>query len=398
VVATFIDITERKQAEETSQAAKTTAEQANAQKSQFLAATSHDLRQPLQTLTLLNATLLQQVREQQPLALLTRQSETLHSMGELLNALLDISQLDAGKLTPTLSAFPVDPLFYNLQEEFNLQAQEKGLEFRVRSCPLHVYSDRALLERILTNFLANAIRYTKRGKILLAARRRGAKLHLMVWDTGCGFPQDRLQEIFSEFYQLKNAAGERSKGVGLGLAIANRLARLLNHRLYACSTEGKGSTFAVEVPITAGGFPSEPQHQAGETEPPSESTQPLRGQGCIVLIEDDPAVAESLALYLQLAGFQVLQANQGEEALAQVRNQKTAPDAVISDYRLPGEKNGFEIIRDIRQLLGRDLPAILLTGDTRALLPENVAAEKCHLLSKPVTGKQIVTFLNQLMN
>ena len=242
---------EKVRAEAALQQAKEAAEEANRAKSRFLAAASHDLRQPLQSIALLNSVLRRKVQDQDTLKLIEDQGFILQSITDMLNTLLDLSKCESGVVTPRLIDFPVGQVIDKMDTEFRGQAQAKGLGFRTVLAKAIIRSDPVLLERIVQNFLSNAIKYTKAGKVLLGCRNRGRNLRIEVWDTGIGFPEDERRQIFEAFYQLDNAAREAHKGLGLGLSIVDQLAGLLELRLDVRSVPGKGSLFAVEVPLVA---------------------------------------------------------------------------------------------------------------------------------------------------
>lgn len=250
IVTTERDITGHKQVEQALRLAKEKAESANAQKSRFLAAASHDLRQPLLALKVLNDVLAKKVTHPEVLGIVNEQGEALRMIWSLLDTLLDMSKLEVGVVLPKVTVFPVFELFNRMRNEFGLQAKNKGLVLRIVPSTLFIRSDVALLGRILENFLANAIKHTDTGKVLLGCRRQGSThLRIEVWDSGVGIPQDQLKSIFTEFYQFDRPSHHCRGGLGLGLAIADGLARLLGHKLDVHSVPGRGSMFAVCVPI-----------------------------------------------------------------------------------------------------------------------------------------------------
>ena len=261
------DVTERKHAAEAVEAAKRQAEQANLGKSRFLAAASHDLRQPLQTISLLQGLLAIKVKDQATLKLVARLDETLGAMSGMLNTLLDINQLEAGIVRAERTRFLIDDLIERLRTEFSYHAESQGIGWHVVTSSLAIHSDPRLLEQMLRNLLSNAMKYTTKGRVLLGCRRRGDKLRIEVWDTGPGIPEGQLQRIFEEFHQLDNPARERSRGLGLGLAIVERLAELLDHRIDVRSRPGKGSVFAIEVPLGQDEPVRRPWRRQPSTEP-----------------------------------------------------------------------------------------------------------------------------------
>ena len=294
VVITFADITERKHTADALEAAERQAELANVAKSRFLAAASHDLRQPLQTLTLVQGILAKKIKENkndEALKLVARLDETAAAMSGMLNALLDINQIEAGTVRAELVSFPINDLLDRLRDEFAYHAQAKGLALRVVPCGLSIHSDPRLLEQMIRNLLSNALKYTKRGKVLLGCRRRKGMLSIEIWDTGIGIPDDELQAIFEEYHQLDNAARERSRGLGLGLSIVQRLGNLLGHRVRVRSHPGKGSVFAIEVMLAPSGTaPQLEHHRRGKDD---EIVEGVRRTGAILVVEDDPEVRDS---------------------------------------------------------------------------------------------------------
>ena len=309
VVITFVDITGRKHTADALEAAERQAERANAAKSRFLAAASHDLRQPLQSLSLIQGILARKIKEQrndEALKLVARLDQTAAAMSGMLNGLLDINQIEAGTAHAEMADFPIKRLLDRLGDEFIYHAQAKRLALRVVPCGLSIHSDPRLLEQIIRNLLSNALKYTKHGKVLLGCRRRKGMLSIEIWDTGVGIPHEELQAIFEEYHQLDNAARERSRGLGLGLAIVQRLGNLLGHRVSARSRPGKGSVFAIEVMLSPSG--NEPQlehHRAGKDAGTNEG---VRRTGAILVIEDDPDLREFLKLVLENEGHRVLAA------------------------------------------------------------------------------------------
>ncbi|ADE15004.1 PAS sensor protein [Nitrosococcus halophilus Nc 4] len=391
-VAIARDITEEKEIETALREAKEKAVQASIHKSQFLATASHDLRQPLQTLSFLNDSLTEKLKDPEIRRLIDQQGALLRNMGDLLNTLLDINKLEAGMVKPQFTVFPVASLLNYLRNEFELHAREKGLNLRMVPCSVMICSDRILLEQILENLLSNAIKHTDRGKILLGCRRRSPNLRIEVWDTGIGIPQEQLKVIFQEFYQADNPARDQRRGLGLGLSIVERLAHLLDHSLDIRSTPGKGSMFAIEVPMAKEN--KEEPRESPPVEPPTESSP---SHTPVLLIEDDPAISDALRLYLEMSGFQLTTATHGNEALAQLEKGDIHPAVIISDYRLPGDKTGVQVIQHLRHLLGHRIPAIILTGDTSPDWLQEAKEFDCQVHHKPIGGSQLVTIIQQLI-
>src|SRR5581483_1242942 len=287
ILVAIVDVTDTKRESKALEAAKSEAERANVGKSRFLAAASHDLRQPLQTMSLLQGMLEKRVRDEPTLKLVRRLDETVNTMSSMLDKLLDINQLEAGIVRPAIVDFPIKRLLDELTTEFAYHTAASGLDWRVVSSSLIVRSDPRLLEQILRNLLSNAAKYTNQGKLLLGCRRHGGNVRIEVWDTGPGIPERELQAIFEEFHQLDNPARERSKGLGLGLAIVQRLADLLGHKIDVRSRLGAGSVFTIEVPL---GRPELAEAPA----PGQKEAESTPSRGTVLIIEDDPAVLEML--------------------------------------------------------------------------------------------------------
>lgn len=364
---------------------------ANQAKTRFLAAASHDLRQPMHALGMFISQLRDMISFPEARKIVDHAELSVAAMESLLNALLDISKLDAGILTPKFEDFPIAILLDRMENSFGPSAREKGLNFRVMPCSAWVHSDPVLLERILMNLVSNAMRYTERGGIVIGCRRRGEHLRIEVWDSGSGIPKDKQREIFQEFFQLANPERDRTKGLGLGLAIVERLARLLNHRLNVKSMPGKGSVFTIEAPRVEGSSATD----AG----PAMPAAPSALDNVFVLVVDDEAmVREGMRGLLASWGCHVLTAASGEEALARLEEHERMPDLIISDYRLPDNETGIEAIQRIQASLPVEIPAVLISGDTA---PERLAEAKAsgyHLLHKPVQPARLRTLLSRVLS
>ena len=385
------DITERRQATEALEAAMREAEQANLGKSRFLAAASHDLRQPLQTISLLYEILAKKIEDEATLRLVARLDETANSMSSMLDTLLDINQLEAGIVRREIVDFPINAVLKQLRTQFMFHATAHRLGWRVVPSSLNVRSDPRLLEEMIRNLLSNAVKYTNKGKILLGCRRRGDKLRIEVWDTGIGIPEEELPAIFEEFHQLDNPARERSKGLGLGLTIVERLADLLGHAVDVRSIPGKGSVFAVEVPLVSGAprwRPRQVRHEGRET---------AHQSAAILVVEDEPSVREMLALVLKNEGHRTTAVEDGREALELAGRGAIRPDLVLADYNLPNGLNGLQVVAGLREALGREVPAVILTGDISTDTLREIAHGGHLHLNKPVSARELITLIQRCL-
>jgi len=397
VVITFADITERKHAAGALEAAKRQAEVANVAKSRFLAAASHDLRQPLQALSLMRGILTRKIKDnknEEALALVARLDDTVAAMSGMLNTLLDINQLEAGTIRAEKVGFPINDLFDRLREEFAYHAEAQGLVLRVISCGLSIYTDPRLLEQMIRNLLSNALKYTKRGKVLLGCRRHEGILSIEVWDTGIGIPENEFEAIFDEYHQLDNAARERNHGLGLGLSIVQRLGILLGHRIRVRSNLGKGSVFAIEVGLSSEtGSPRERRrHNAREG-----MAQGVRHTGLILIVEDNLEVLELLKLLLDEEGYSVATAPDSVAALELVARGTVPPHLILADYNLPNGLNGLQLAAKLRETLHREVPVIILTGDISTGTLRDIARQDCVQLNKPVKVLEMMQAIQRLL-
>ena len=391
VVITFEDITERRNAAEALSAAKREAESASLAKSRFLAAASHDLRQPLQTLALLQGLLAKKVEGEKSQKLVGRIDEALGAMTTMLNTLLDINQIEVGAVRAEPVDFPVNDLLDRLGKELIVQAQAAGLSLRVVPCGLSIRSDPRLLEQMIRNLLSNALKYTHSGRVLLGCRRRQGRVRIEIWDTGLGIPASELKAIFEEYHQVDNPARQRSRGLGLGLSIVKSLGDLLGHSVRVRSLPGKGSVFSVEVERTERRLaPRVSVIEPGPDKPP-------RRTGAILVIEDDPEVRDHLGLFLKEEGFSATTAADGPAALAWVARSPTKPDLVLADYNLPNDMNGVDIAQKLRLDLDRQIPFIILTGDITTEALRNIALHDCVQFNKPVRLRELTQAIDKLL-
>lgn len=386
------DVTKRRTAERELIDARREAERANRAKSVFLAAASHDLRQPLQTLTMLRSVLSREVppgtRAAQAVA---GQAQALESMGNLLNSLLDISKLEAGSVRPDITDFRVRDMFERLESEFSVPAADKGLDFRVEYCDCVVRSDPTLLSQVLQNLVANAIRYTRQGSVRLRCAASTGPVCIEVSDSGVGIPEKELGMIFEEFYQVKPPPGQFREGLGLGLSIVNRLAALLNHSVEFESTEGVGTHFVVR----AGRGES---LQVTWKEVPKPDAGDARRGGRVLVIDDDEAVADATAMLLDVVGFDVIVATGIDHARARMLDGAPVPDLILCDFRLDGGETGLDAINGIRDSAQLCIPAILVSGDTTFATREALQGiENCQLLSKPVDENELLALIDSVM-
>ena len=354
------------------------AEQAYRTKARFLAAASHDLRQPMQALSIFHELLHNEPHSSRGAELLASARQSAEAMNMLLGALLDISKLDANVIKTDCRRFPVQALLDEMAREFAPLAGHKGLRLRVMPCLAVIRSDPTLLGQVLRNLLSNAIRYTPSGRVLVGCRRRRGQLHIEVLDTGIGIAEDQHSAIFAEFYQVDNKARDRRQGIGLGLAIVERVARLLGHPLALRSVPECGSCFTVSVPLaTPGGKPAAAPVEA-ESAPAAEN---LRGRR-VLLIDDEEAIRTGMGALLQGWGCEVITAGSVTDALASTRH--AAIDAVISDMGLPGAGNGIDAIAALRERHGANLPALLVTGDTSQIALQAAKDANLVMLHKPI--------------
>jgi two-component system CheB/CheR fusion protein len=395
VVVTFSDVTERRQTADALATAERHAQRANVAKSRFLAAASHDLRQPMQALTLLQGLLAKAVQGERAQRLVARLDDAINAMSGMLNTLLDINQIEAGTIQTAIVDFPVGALLKTITDEYSEQAQLQKIELHSVPCSMTIRSDPTLLGQMLRNLLSNALKYTKHGKVLIGCRRRKGMLSIEILDTGIGIPDEELQAIFQEYHQLGNAARERSLGIGLGLSIVQRLGALLGHRVRVRSMLGKGSAFSIEVASRAPDalLPSVPDLAESDCAEPRDTHR----TGAILVIEDDPEIAELLTLYLKDAGHRVTTAPDGATALESVVQGKVSPNVILADYNLPNGMNGLQVIGKLREKIGMEIPAIILTGDISTDTLRKISQGACVHLNKPVKLKELTQHIQNFL-
>lgn len=367
---------------------KEAAERANIAKSKFMAAASHDLRQPLHALSLFSTALGERIRYPEVRKIVDNIGASVYALESLFNAMLDISRLDSGVLEPEIEDFRLQTLFDRLENDYQPQAAEKGLGLHVGTCgAVVVRSDKMLLERLLRNLLTNAIRYTAQGEITVSCRTLAQRLRIEVRDTGVGIPGEHIDDIFDEYVQLDNPERNRNKGLGLGLAIVSRIASLLRHPIYVDSSVGEGSLFAVDVPLGDPNQLREPREL-----PVQGPAQELEGL-FVVVIDDEQAIRDAVQVLLEGWGCDVLAVASLDEAREQLRSQGRIPDGILADYRLGRGINGVEVIQELERMAGHSIPSILITGDTAAERLRDVHASGYRVLHKPVKPARMRAFL-----
>jgi PAS domain S-box-containing protein len=378
------DVTERKRLDEELSLAWKTAEVADRAKSSFLAAASHDLRQPLQTLKLLQAALEPQHPSGEARKLVAGIGRSLDTMTSILSSLLDVNRLESGNLRPSVREFSLNEIFESLAGDFAALVQEKGLRLRIIRSGLVIRSDRRMLAEMIRNLLSNAVRYTDRGRILLGSRRAVDNVRIEVWDSGVGITEDQLPHIFDEYYQGTDSA-ERG-GFGLGLAIVKRLGEILDHKVEVRSISGKGTRFFIEVP----------RGRSGVKMP--EAALPLHPHngaflGSVLAIEDEASVRSALGRLLKMRGVDATLVATTTEALTLIREQGLRPDMLLCDYNLRGSPDGVETIRHLRAALGRNVPAVVMTGDIRTQTVDSISAHGVAVLIKPFSADELLEVL-----
>lgn len=382
-------IAERKQIARALRDARDAAETANRSKDKYLAAASHDLLQPLNAARLLISTLRERPLPDAEKVLVERTHQALEGAEDLLTDLLDISRLDQAAVKPDVALYRLDELFGPLVSEFRTVADAAGLKLRARIGDFAINTDLRLMTRILRNFLSNACRYTDQGRILLGARRRGDHLRLEVWDTGRGIAADRLQAIFLEFNQLDVGRAADRKGVGLGLAIVERIAKILGYRVGVRSWPGRGSMFSIDVPI--GEAMPLPIHQAA---PQPGAGNPLPGRRLLVL-DNEVSILESMGALLGQWGCEVVTATDQAGALRALQGR--APELILADFHLDHGVVGCEVVRHLREHFGAAIPAVIITADRSDQCRRSLNKLGAPLLNKPVKPGKLRAVLSQLL-
>ncbi|OHV90558.1 hybrid sensor histidine kinase/response regulator [Mesorhizobium sp. ORS 3428] len=376
-------------------AAKETAELANLSKTRFLAAASHDVLQPLNAAHL-SVSALAEVQTSDEGRKLVRQVErSLETMEDLLRTLLDISKLDAGVVQPEIGDVSLEALFSSLRSDFLPEAEKKGLSLKFRPVNVVVRSDRTLLRRILQNILSNALRYTRTGGVLVGTRHRGYTIRIDVADTGCGIPDDQREAVFEEFHRGTPtlAEGRLAGGLGLGLAIVRRMAAALGHPVTFSSKVGRGTIFHIDVPVGISAA-AEPAAGSADMERP-------RGYGLfgtkVLLVENDADVLSAMTSLLERWQCLVRAATSTDDALDLIGDTDWVPDIIIADQHLDGGDLGTATIAEVRDYLGRPVPALIVTADGSELVAKAARAAGIELMRKPLKPAQLRALLAHLL-
>lgn len=372
------EIEERELIQQQLKVAKDSAEQANSSKDKYLAAASHDLLQPMNAARLLIAALMERSLEEQDAHLVNRVHLALENAEDLLTDLLDISKLDQNAVKPDISEFRIDRLLESMVNEFQPVAESKGLELRLSGSGAAVKSDSRLLLRIIRNFISNAIRYTDTGKVLVGCRRKGDLLSIQVWDTGIGIPEEKQKMIFKEFQQLQNPVAKDRQGVGLGLAIVERIAVMLGHSIQIRSQLHKGSAFSITVPLVD---KIKPMSSVSMTDliPVNQLTNLA-----VLVVDNEEAIQASMSALLRQWGCFVLTASNCVQALQACDEQGVIPEVVLADYHLDHGLLGTDAITDIRKHFGLDIPAVIVTADRSSECMQQFQAADLPVINKPV--------------
>ncbi|HTU64544.1 MAG TPA: hybrid sensor histidine kinase/response regulator [Steroidobacteraceae bacterium] len=370
---------------------KGVAEEASMAKSRFLAAASHDLRQPVHALSLFVAALRPRVTDGEASRMLDHVDSSVQAMGGLFNGLLDISRLDAGVVEVNVQTFAIQPLLERICRDFAAEAAAKRLELRLKPSRAAVFSDPLLIERVVRNIVANAIAYTDEGRIVVGCRRRGRTLVVQVWDTGRGIPPEEQAHIFQEFYQVGNPERDRTRGVGLGLAIVNRLTTLLGHPLSLRSRPGHGSVFLLELPFSDAPLESAPR--AADVEEAA-----VGNSGLVLVVDDEAAIQIAMKSLLEGWGFSAITASSCESMLEKLASCPDRPALIICDYRLRAHEDGIRVIERLRsEYNDDDIPGMLITGDTAPDRLREAQESGLVLLHKPVPNHRLRSAIAHLV-
>lgn len=391
ILAAVRDVTDRRRITDELRAARAEADGANQAKSRFLATASHDLRQPLQTLQLLNAALARRLTGEGELDLIHRQQAALESMADLLNALLDVTKLESGNIRPNVEVVPLADVLGGLAQQFEALAGSRGLSLTISPTSTCLRTDRILFRQILQNLLNNALQYTREGGVTVGFRQDAEGLAIRIADTGVGIPAPELDRVFDEYYRV-DTKGPRPRGFGLGLTIVRQISRLLGYTVKVESELGRGTTFALHVP--AANLVATPD--AAAIQPDAAAARLDIPKPAVLIIEDDAAVRDALELVLSLEGYPTRTADGPAAALELFAAHRTEIDVVVSDFHLGPGKNGLELLEEMREVAARDLPAVILSGDTSPVLARIETVSRVALLRKPVDARQLIARMEEL--
>jgi PAS domain S-box-containing protein len=393
-VATIRDITDRREIQNALREAREVADRANQAKSRFLATASHDLRQPLQALSLLNGTLRRVAKDDFLAEALSQQEQAISAMSRLLNALLDISKLESGAIKPEVSDFKVSALFDEMRSEFAALASNKGLYLEVETSSDRVHSDPALVGQVVRNLVANAIKYTKEGRVCLRCAHDHDLIKLQVIDTGVGIAAAELARIYDDFYQIGVSANTSRDGYGLGLSIVWRIVVLLGLKIDVQSEIGRGTVFTLLLPAGAGQQEAAPAAAAGFSRRASESTTAARVP--ILLVEDDARVRNATRMLLKVEGYDVTTAGSLAEAM-EATEKTPGVRLLVTDYHLGSDDTGVQVISEVRKRLASQLPAILITGDTSSAMRDLQCDDRLRTASKPINPDELLSLVRELI-
>lgn len=383
---------ELEQQKELAERARAQAEAANQSKSRFLAAASHDLRQPVHALGLFVSVAKQLTTEPERGLIIDRIEASVGSLAALFDSLLDISRLDAGILQPQIKTVALAPILLKLAAEYAPEAHEKKLKFRVHCPDLAIRSDPLLFERVFRNLLTNALRYTKSGGILVTCRKRGGCARVEVWDTGIGIPPEKQAQVFEEFYQIGNPERDRRNGVGLGLSIVKRIAALLQHPMHLASRAGQGSRFSIDVPIDANS-----SEESGQPAQLTYDNETVLFGVVIVVIDDEADILAAIDLLLKNWGCLVIAADSGAQASDKLQAEGIVPDIILSDFCLREDETGISAIWALRATFGTGIPALLVTGDIATERLRDAAASGVEILHKPLNAEKLKRALIKML-
>ena len=374
--------------------AKALVDQANREKSEFFAAASHDLRQPLYSLQLLSDHLRKQLTLPYQIEVAGKTAAALTSMRQLFERMFDVARIEAQKVAYQPQHVSVRDLFTSLDHEFALACSAKGLRWSVHPTDDWILTDAVLAQRMLRNLLENAVRYTGHGEVRLRARRKGTLIHCQVWDTGMGIAQADQPKVFDDYFQVQNTARRAQDGLGLGLGVVRRLVALTGTRIALRSRLSKGSCFGIAFEAGVAQAP-QPVYAASHAE---EGAWAAADNACVLVIEDQADVLDAVVTVLKGSGYHVLGGDHAMALVRQAADQDVWPSAVICDYRLGPSYNGFDAIAELRHELGHEFPAMMVTGDLSPQIEVQAAERNIRLMHKPLDRAQLLHELRQALH